>query len=178
MSALRHASASKSAGGTVLLAALTSSSSGAATSHEASRRLTPRGACTCSSPSRKNQSSRHAPHSEGLREGMRVAVEAAAAGLAEARPFAPSKNDPQLGQMELTYVRLVGNLLTTSCNAAGVLELDKPDVEHLLKHATEARTLAKKHAKRAGREGMQSQQILPRLEQFIEAVKGTPVAVQ
>ena len=64
MSALRHASASKSAGGTVLLAALTSSSSGAATSHEASRRLTPRGACTCSSPSRKNQSSRHAPHSE------------------------------------------------------------------------------------------------------------------
>ena len=41
---LRHASASNSAGGIVLLAALTSSRVGAAMNHDASRRLTPRGA--------------------------------------------------------------------------------------------------------------------------------------
>ena len=41
---LRHASASNSAGGMVLLAALTSSRVGAAMNHDASRRLTPRGA--------------------------------------------------------------------------------------------------------------------------------------
>ena len=112
---------------------------------------------------------KHAAKSDAQRQGMKRAADAARTGLAEARPFAPSSSDPQLLEFEMTYVRMVNNLVMVSVDDKGALQLDGPAFEELVRHAKEAQPYARKAAKRGGRAGAQAQQLLPTLESIVGA---------
>lgn len=120
----------------------------------------------------------HAARSDGQRRGMKTAANAAKTGLAEARPFSPNKADAKILSFEMTYVRMVGNLMMTHCDQAGRLQVDSQgDVDEIVQHAKEVLPYAKRHAKRGGREGAQAQQLLPNIEALIEGTCPTSVPV-